>query len=60
MNDVVMCPNCYRRNLAWSLYTVCPFCGSKGIPASFVVGPEWRKALQRMLRMTGTHIDRAD
>jgi len=59
-DDVLMCPNCYHRNLAWSIYAVCPFCGTTGKPASVVVGPEWQKALNGMLRTTGTRIDRAD
>lgn len=60
MNDVLMCPKCYQRNRAWSLYAKCPFCGTEGKHASVILGLEWQKALKTMLRTTGTHLDRAD
>jgi len=51
-----MCPKCYERNRAWSMYQVCPFCGAKGKPASEVYEkftepevkakwPTWQKRL---------------
>lgn len=54
LEDLKLCPSCYLRNRAWSLYETCPFCGAKGKSFPKILGSDWLKELVKMLKVTGT------